>query len=44
MNFGGEFLCFNDGASPRLIAPEEERPANAQMTIEFTDGPCWRFP
>ena len=43
MNFGGEFLCFNDGASPRLIAPEEERPANAQMTIEFTDGAALAF-
>ena len=43
MDFGGEFLCFNDGASPRLIAPDEERPANAQLTIEFTDGAALAF-
>ena len=43
MDFGEVFLCFNDGASPRLLTPEEKRPANAQLTIEFTDGAALAF-
>ena len=43
MEFDGQFLCFNDGAAPRLLAPDESRPANAQLTIEFTDGAALAF-
>lgn len=38
MDFGGIFLCINDGVNLRLLSPEEKRPAKHQLLVEFDDG------
>jgi len=43
MNFGGVFLCINDGVNLRLLGADEKRPAKYQLLIEFTDQTALAF-
>lgn len=43
MNFGGAFLCINDGVNLRFLGAEEKRPAKYQLLIEFTDNTALAF-
>lgn len=43
MNFGGTFLCINDGVNLRFLGAEEKRPAKYQLLIEFTDNTALAF-
>lgn len=43
MDFGGEYLCINDGVNLRLLSAGEKRPSKYQLLIEFTDGTALAF-
>ena len=43
LNFGGTFLCVNDGVNLRLLTGGEKRPAKYQLLIEFIDGTALAF-
>ena len=43
MDFGGVYLCINDGVNLRLLGEGEKRPAKYQLLIEFTDSSALVF-
>ena len=43
MNFGGKFLCINDGVNLRFLTENDKRPAKYQLLIEFTDQTALSF-